>query len=269
MDSNSICYKYYSESDYNFEALEEKYFFFCKVSKQNDPYDSSFKLMQSENVLNALKGKINTNAETIMKDYGTCSFTDSKENKRMWASYANNYNGFCIGFDDSTFQTITKKLAARVPYIKVNYVDAPITLENDLNSFVVEELFTDVAHKGESFYLCAESNDPKKNEDLFLYICSMKEKKSWDIENETRLVAGSDIMRCRNRLKKNDVVYEEKGYKIPMPDGCVKEIILGHNMSDENVERMKSIARKHGIDTIYKTKVEIPFETGFEAILVN
>ena len=41
-----IVYKYYSPEQYNFDALKNHYFWFSKVSKLNDPFDSSSKLLR-------------------------------------------------------------------------------------------------------------------------------------------------------------------------------------------------------------------------------
>ena len=39
-------YKYYSAKKHNFDAVRDGEFFFSKVSKLNDPFDASFKLIE-------------------------------------------------------------------------------------------------------------------------------------------------------------------------------------------------------------------------------
>lgn len=115
-------YKYYSPQTYNFEALIEGYFYFCKVSKLNDPYDASFDLIQSPNFKEKILPKLAPNAKNIMADYGTYSFCEEKDNKVLWALYADNYRGFVVEYDDSSFESLnlvcsldffTKKLCTK------------------------------------------------------------------------------------------------------------------------------------------------------------
>ena len=52
-----MLYKYYPPTEYTYDALQKGYFFFNKVSRQNDPYDASFKLLQADFLLEDLRRK--------------------------------------------------------------------------------------------------------------------------------------------------------------------------------------------------------------------
>lgn len=260
-----MIYKYYPPTRYTYEALQEGYFFFNKVSRQNDPYDASFKLLQSNCLLDRLKKQgLPVETENIMKKYGTCSFSEKKDNKHMWAQYASNYTGLVIGFDETKFLDYYRIYMTRIPLIKVNYVDRPIIEDDFEGSFkIVRPLEDDLSY---SFHECI--TDSKKADYLFLYICSLKERTSWKSEEETRLIAALDVLNGQVRLEKEGFQYLGTGYKIPIPSDCVKEIIIGHNFDKVNYPIVKAITEKYGIKDVQQTIVNIPFELEFETIKV-
>ena len=202
-----MVYKYYSPAEYNFDALTKGYFFFSKVSKLNDPFDCSFKLIeQSKGFLRRLNlyGR-EAEASDIMKQYGTCSFSQLKGNKRMWALYASNYQGFCIEYDDRQFDT---------PRVIISWEDEnPIIVANETNE---EDSPYHYMIKGNIGYvergldfdrrtICGYReqidndsfiehpinvclSDDKMKDILFARICFTKEKHSWESEEEFRLL---------------------------------------------------------------------------------
>lgn len=257
-----MIYKYYPPTRYTYEALQEGYFFFNKVSRQNDPYDASFKLIQANFLLNEFKIQgLPDNAEEIMKEYGTCSFTKQKNNKHMWASYANNYAGLVIGFEKNRFYDYYD-YNIRIPFIEVNYVDRPIVEEDFEGSFkLVRPLEDDIHYK---FSECL--NDDRKADYLFHYICCLKERASWGAEEEFRLIAALDVINRREELEKKGFKYLDSGYKIPIPSNCVKEIIIGHNFDKVNYPIIKAIAEKYNISEVKQTKIDIPFDLGMEDV---
>ena len=61
-----MVYEYYPPTNFTFEALTKKYFFFNKAAKQNDPFDTSFCLLQSKIMLEALS--YDQQEQTLVKD---------------------------------------------------------------------------------------------------------------------------------------------------------------------------------------------------------
>lgn len=245
-----MVYKYYSPTEYNFDALSKGYFFFSKVSKLNDPFDCSFKLIeQSKEFLQRL-GLINKEKEAsdIMKQYGTCSFSRLNGNKRMWALYANNYQGFCIEYDDGQFDTpriISWK--DEIPFIATNETneeDSPyhymmkgnigyVQKKLDFDNFATcgyKELIENgswIEHSiGECLY------DIKTTDLLFSRICFTKEKHSWESEEEFRLLVGNYI----NAIPKSFKIITDTGYKILFNKSIVLSITIGHNFSISNLK---------------------------------
>lgn len=206
-----IVYKYYPWNEFTVDALNKGYFFFCKAAKQNDPYDCSFKLIEGTQLAKHLIDNkiIHPESERIMADYGTCSFSEVKDNMHLWAFYAEKFNGIVIGYEDKTFESITKDLLARIGYYEVTYLSNIIDVDNPNTKFVLKEI---------NNKRCATINDcfkgdRKKDDDFFAYLCSIKAEDTWREERERRLIAAGDIMNGRARLEKNGVEYFLTGIK--------------------------------------------------------
>ncbi len=264
----AIVYKYYPCNEYTWDALLKGYFFFNKVSKQNDPYDTSFKLIQSPNYIEKLINVgMHPNAREIMKDYGTCSFSKGKNNKNLWAFYAEKYSGMAIGFDEKDLMNLSQNLLVNIPYVEVVYVDELPDVEDVNATFQPQYICTDLKVKPIKFSDAIKSekgNDHRKDrEHLFVYLCSLKEKKTWLLEDETRLIAAKQVVDGKDMLEKKDVVYLENGYKIPFPEIAVKEIILGHNFNFEEM-RIKELRDRYKNANFFITSSERPFDICIE-----
>ena len=249
-----MVYKYYSPACYNLCAIREKYFFFSKVAKLNDPFDTSYSLINSSKLINDMErmGRISPNAGSTIKEYGTCSFSKRGNNKTLWALYAQSYEGFAIGFDETTFESMNIELLARVLYKEVQYVDEMIDCNNPDASFQLKNWEGET----ETFQIKdCYSSDPKKLDALFVYLAFVKERKIWRNEEECRMFIGNDFVQ-RDNIK--GVIKTEKGYKIPMPKNAMKSIIMGHNMSKENKAELADISKKMGLP-LYETKPTTPF----------
>ena len=249
-----IVYKYYPPTDYTFDALCNRYFFFSKVGKLNDPYDSSFNLIKGSRLANNLiaNGRISPDMELLMREYATCSFSAINNSMHMWAFYANNFSGVAVGYDDSKFKEITERLQARVFYYKVSYLN---------KMFNVDRPFVRKLHNltQGAKWICSNQlfkGDQKLDDDFFAYLYTLKHKDTWAGEKEYRLIVGNDIVQRKERL---DIEYTVAGYKIPMPKGVIKEIIIGHNFPESRYYCIKHIAEANGILQINQTSAEEPF----------
>ena len=245
---------YYPPRPHHFDAIREGYFYFCKVSKLNDPYDASFNLIQSPKFPQYTLPKLSPNAKNIMDNYGTCSFCEERDNKVMWALYADNYSGFVVEFDDSTFESLNLDLSVRISYQKVVYrTDCP-DLDNTDYTFNYRNYEGEV----QTIHLSECLQDEKTMDKLFTHLCSYKNE-VWEKEKEWRLIAGNDILQRKNPK----VEYDVGGYIIPMPQNAIKSIIIGHNFSKDRYCCIKDVANKLGIP-VYRTKVYMPFCIEFE-----
>ena len=270
-----MVYKYYPPTCHTCDALTNEYFFFCKASIQNDPYDMSFKLLKSNFILQNLgyAEDEHKDVESIMGNYGICCFSEVKDNKHLWAFYADNYKGMVVGFDENKFYDYYNSYMIRIPFVKVTYRNSPITdddvIEKD-DEFKLEMpvLLNSEANrdwlKPHKYANCID--DPKLGDMLFTHLCSIKEKRTWSEEKEVRLIAAMDIINGRARLEKKGFVYLDTGYKIPIPKDCVKEIYIGHNYCSSKFGIVENIAKKYGIKQVFQTKVDTPFEIEFDDI---
>lgn len=266
---NNMVYKYYSSNCYTCDALTKGYFFFNKAAKQNDPYDTSFKLIRSEILLKELgmlsedtQGKV----ESIMKQYGSCCFSEEWNNKHLWSFYASNYQGIVIGFGEDTFASYFEKYRARIHFVKVSYINSPITDDDVEKTFQLDMPLLRKEDSGHSLLLphtyreCCTTSDDKLKDILFTHLCSIKEKATWGEEKESRLIAASDVINGRGRLESKGIKYLANGYMIPMPADCIKKIIVGHNFDMSKSHLIETIAKKNGITQIFQTKADSPFK---------
>lgn len=249
-------YKYYPPQRYSFDALTKGYFYFCKVSKLNDPYDASFDLIQSPGFRKKLLTITDSKAKEIMGNYGTCSFCEDKDNKVLWALYADNYKGFVVEFDDTTFESLYLSLQARIPYQKVFYDKKCPDLDDENYSFEYRNPDGEVKEIRLSDCL----KESKEMDKLFIHLCSYKDS-VWDTEREYRLIAAKDVI----DKKKPKIIYEDGGYKIPMPQKAIKSIIIGHNFPNDRLCIMEDAVKKYGV-RLQRTKPYIPFSLDFEDV---
>ena len=246
-----MVYKYYSPNCYNVEAFEKEYFWFSKVSKLNDPYDSSYSLIQSEFFKNKLG--LPANAADIMKEYATCSFSKHNNNMALWAYYAQSFNGFCLGFDDSTFESMNITYQARFVFQDVQYVDELINCNNLDASFHINN----VDGNCETYKLRDCLNGDRKVADkFFIYLAFLKERTVWGNEEEMRLFIGKDLLYRENTPE--GVVKTPNGYKINMPKKAIKSLVLGHNIDECIRAKLLEIAKARNLP-MYVTDAKIPF----------
>ena len=264
-----MVYKYYSPTEYNFDALIKGYFFFSKVSKLNDPFDCSFKLIEQSKKFLQHSSLINKEKEAsdIMKQYGTCSFSRLNGNKRMWALYANNYQGFCVEFDDKQFDT--PRIISwenETPIItenKTNKEDSPYhyMIKGDIGYVQRELNFDDFTICGYSERLnvgdtsiiehsigeCLRDN--KMRDILFARICFTKEKHSWESEEEFRLLVGNYIDFMPTSFK----ITTDAGYKILFHKSIVSSITIGHNFNISNLKCLIDMIEQYPNAPLYIT----------------
>ena len=232
-----MLYKYYSPQLHNFDAVINGKFYFSKVCKLNDPFDSNFKLVEPYKEF-LRKVPIAPNADKIIGNYGTCSFSEEANNKHLWALYTDSYKGFVIEYNKEKLEEISNIISAPCPLHPVDYRKELLCL-NDVNA----QFELEVNGEKQSFKVGECLSDDKKRDRLFEYLCYVKEEKIWGNEKEWRLFAGRHISEKQN----SKIEYKENGYLIPIPEGAIKSVIVGHNMEDLNLPYICRIARQYNI----------------------
>ncbi len=79
-------------------------------------------------------------------------------------------------------------------------------------------------------------------------------------------MACRDVTENKNRLEKIGIEFLENGYKIPFPEECVREIIIGHNYQLE-WDFLHALMKKYpAIQSICKTSPMMPFDIALEQL---
>lgn len=233
-----MIYKYYSPSENNLDAVHNQYFWFSKHKALNDPFDMAgdlFRRFPDFLFSNSVYHRRYANA---IRSYGTCCFSKNPLNKHLWALYASSYSGFVLGFDDSSFvDDLSLSLNGRVIYRECHYEEEYPDF-NNLNTLIPfydcdgdfsELVLRDIINENPM--------DPKKIDQIFEYYLLIKEKKTWAIEEEKRLILGQTFV---NALQEHTVSSDicinlndyNNGYKIKWPEGSLKEAYLGNRMQE-------------------------------------
>lgn len=225
-----MIYKYYSKNDFNTDAIRDKYFWFAKHQTLNDPFDMAGDFFDRfPTFLEEIRknGYEDTFRKAIQK-MAICCFSEEPDNKHLWALYANSYSGFVLGFDESCFRTesLEDHIGAKVIYHECFYVDSIPDFDNP-DTYIPN--------------LTDESMTPlrtlKRNlkgiDRVFTYYLLLKEKATWEIEKEKRMILGL------NYIKQNPT--PDKGYKINWLDNSLKEVIWGCRIAPEYKELIKEL----------------------------
>lgn len=275
-----MIYKYYPPTNYSFDALQKGYFYFSKVSKLNDPFDASFKLVREFRAfLERTEYKDNqVEAEILMGQYGSCSFSYLSNNKNLWALYASDYKGFCVAFDEDQFDCRTEiSWKDHVPYItkqtNINALKSPFYWMIKGSVDYADELMDlnesdNVAYREGNMEEYVEStienclHDEKMMDRLFIRLCFTKEAEAWSSEKEFRLLIGN-YKNAMAAIFPDSIITEERGYKVSFPLDSVKKIIVGHNFEKEKIPELVSIITKYPNQPCFITNPSSPWKIDF------
>lgn len=259
-----LIYKYYAPNDYNFDALEQQYFFFNKAQFANDPFDCNPKLLEF------LKPKSpylnNLSSYDAFNQFGICCFSLANDNKHLWSLYAHSYKGFCVGFECDTFEKFFSEDISQIPLVFATYIDRLEDIVEDKSKYTKYDYAeSDVNNRKKTINVdvnevCKLQPSHREWDDLMCLLLSIKEREIWDVEEEVRLIFHSFAIANRHRLTKKGYKYEAFGYKVPMPKDCIKEIIIGHNIEQEHIIRLNKIGDNMNLENLLKTSPSSPFE---------
>ncbi|MCI9845391.1 DUF2971 domain-containing protein [Flavobacterium pectinovorum] len=213
---NSI-FKYYSDSDWHLNALEEGYFYFTHPEKLNDP----FELLQNrhEIIVNNPHVKNRESLEKHRANLGICCFSLNNDNPVLWGNYTNNYRGFCVEYDLKLIP-FNKNISwkAHVSYLK-DYSAGNENLDKVINA-VRENSFLNEEQKRAFVF---------KLKMIFEYTWKQD---IWNYENEFRFVS---------------IVSESFDRKVFFDQKVIKAIYVDHKLSMKNPElflKLKSLKKE-------------------------
>jgi len=115
----SRLYRYRSLDEFNREldAIETGYLFCAAFTTLNDPMEGNFSssrnLRKSENY-HAVREAILSNKSRI----GMCSFSEVHNHELMWAHYADQFRGICVGYN---FSKLRRHLPEGLSFVRMFY----------------------------------------------------------------------------------------------------------------------------------------------------
>jgi hypothetical protein len=252
-----MIYKYYAPNDNNLCALMSEYFWCSKREYLNDPFDTHGEIINRFPIFKEELRRKNLNVDTyptILDEFGICCFSKNKINKHLWALYADSYKGWVLHFDDEDFDNkLSTQEKCKVVYKEVHYLNEWPDLDNFNIQIPVNENQT-TPIRG-LIHVIGKATDH-----LFEHLLLIKEKSTWEIEEEKRIILG--INYSDSHPSKTDA-----GYKLNWPPGILKSIIVGHNIASTNFETMKQIAKCKNVP-LYMTQT-INSGLGFELSIKN
>ena len=221
-------YKYYPIKDYHIDTFRNSQLFFPKPMFLNDSFDTSEKLIDPYNKFKKLV-KWDSQKASILNSHGICSFIESNsvKNGRMWAFYANNYNGFAIEYDKRALVNDYYMLRP----LPVMYLKNPLDLDNlDLKIII----------NNESFCIRDISNDSLKLTDrIFQCIHLEKERQLWADENEWRMIIGNIALSQKDLFMISE---HEKGYYLSLKNNPFCKLYIGYRVSHDQRSALVDIA---------------------------
>ena len=227
-----MIYKYYAPNDNNFSALMSEYFWCSKRKYLNDPFDTHGEIINRFPIFKEKMRRKRVNVDnyaTILDKFGICCFSKTKLNKHLWALYADSYKGWVLQFDDKDFENkLSSQETCKVAYRDVHYLNEWPNLD-DFDTLIPNNI-------SKSLPIRDLIKEIKKADSLFEYLLLIKEKSTWKIEVEKRIILGRDY--SDSHSSKSSL-----GYQLNWPKGILKSIITGHNIVTENLDKMKQIAR--------------------------
>lgn len=246
-------YKYCPINNYTLYNLSTNSLHHAEPKELNDPFDSSisvkFDAFSRDDILRFTenrKGKFETLrwalekgttdiqeikellsyvfVEEYFSDIRICSFTTEYKNPVMWAHYASNYSGICIGY-----QSIIDN--------EINYI-----LCDDGNKAKIEKVrYLKIAGK--------IKYEPKPNLSTVREKLFLRKSIAWKYENEYRIIENNSMIKSAIYLKDNvidEIIFGTKSTYIEI--NLVKSLAEKHNsniqyykieVQDDKLEKVK------------------------------
>ncbi len=232
-------FKYYAINGKNLDALENKYFWFSKPPRLNDPIDCNMAILKNNpETVKVLEDRYGQDIIEILKqrtnDFGVCCFSEVLDSLQLWNDYAIDHTGFVIAFDEDILSEYYSELyKCKCSLLAVEYWKNPFDLKGLPSATDVDTIFKPI----KSIIL-----DEKDTDAFFEKLLIQKEECRWGTEKEKRLILGG--LALQNGAKKF-IGNPEVGYKIPMPDNVIKGFYFGSNMQKADIEHLVKIAQRN------------------------
>lgn len=234
-------FKYYAPTEYNLDALIRRYFWFSKREFLNDPYDLNAHILEAfpkfKNLLEEYGYDVDKYYKTLNK-FALCSFTQSNNNQHFWSLYADNFQGWCLEFDENNLVDTASVGVPNVLY-DVLYIDEYPDLNNPYTNITIRQFGNGDFVQTPIITLLQSEHECEK---LFAYLLRVKHRGTWEMEKEKRLILGNIYHLLHSANDKGD------GYQISWKQGALRRIIIGSRLSDSNHIILTHVAKQQGIE---------------------
>lgn len=276
-----MLYKYSSYDENCHDGIVNKYFWFSKPKYFNDPFDcnmdilktSSFLMQKLENKDQIWDFKHETLFDYIKEtteDFGILCFTSStnKEgfadkgynNLYFWSHYAKNHTGIALGYDRNILEDYLEKLKCNTKLMPVKYGSGALNIET--YEFIInEEEGNTIKTRIRGIF---NGDYPKRREKFFETILLYKDKRIWEIENESRIILGGI---AKSKLEEDSVnifpefpykIIEDAGYRVPYPKDVLKEVTFGAKFNSNEIKcAIYKIKNIHSNVKFYRAELDI------------
>ncbi|MBR0533954.1 MAG: DUF2971 domain-containing protein [Bacteroidales bacterium] len=232
-------YKYYPLKEYHIEAFLNNKLFFAKPFTLNDSFDTSEKLIDPfpkfKELINWDKDKA-----SLLDSHGICSFieSDSIKNSKMWAFYADNFNGFALEFDKKQLENDYNLLRP----LPMMYLNKPVDLDNYNIVFHIQNTL---------FSIKDIPNDYDRLLDrIFQCIHLEKDKRIWANENEWRMIIGNVAISNKSFF---NISEHPNGYFLSLKNNAYIRLYIGYRVPYKERCSLSEIAAIKGIDVFVVT----------------
>ena len=225
-----MIYKYYSKSDFNTNAILENYFWFAKHGTLNDPFDMAGDLFyRFPTFLDEIKRDGYEDLyRTAIQNMAICCFSHENNNMHFWSLYTGSHSGFVLGFDDNSFYDgFSSRERAKVIYHDCYYEDTIPDFNN------LDTKIPNLENNAITTPLRALIKDERNIDQILTYYLLLKEKATWEIEKEKRMILGLNYI--------NQHPTDKNGYKISWLDNTLKEVIWGYRIDPEYKRLIKKL----------------------------
>lgn len=126
-----VIYRFFPDKEYVFKSLREKR---LKISTLEDLNDQPFEFLACDLSEAILAPAMIKTRETVWSNKGIICFSETFEEPLMWAHYADNNKGLCLGFEISE--------QAQGSLTKISYVPKRIQWDENIDEKTMNKILT-------------------------------------------------------------------------------------------------------------------------------
>lgn len=228
--------------DTTIDELKNEYLWFAKPymfkDKARDANISAF-IQKNEGLEDALSIIYTKNGIIELGDrskhIGICCFTQQlPKNRNVWKTFPKGLDSIAIAYDEKKLIESFTRIGKPNPFVKVEYVDNPLSLEIDNGITYIKETIDEnsfILHniKGELKY------DSQHGMDDIMTLLLSRISSDFNSQDEKRIFLSGIHLRCNDH---------EDGYKFSVSNECIDTIFIPRRVVNHHIDfinKLKSI----------------------------